>query len=184
MPCFLSYNLNLYWRSHWNPNALGRRFPPVEARTRGESRRPTCRIRRSFPTTLPSELAQCTSNSRSRLDDIDDAAHSKHGYSPFAQHRGLASYGEHSSLQQHPSSDPILCRPLHGHLNRLLPHYLMFENFCKASRLPPVMSLVCNAARPIAERVGPRTSQWAGLSRRYKSTASSRFPGRGRAHYE
>src|SRR5881409_2348621 len=29
----------------------------------------------------------------------------------------------------------------------LLPHYLTFENFCKARRLPPVMSLVCIAAR-------------------------------------
>src|SRR5262245_62170258 len=40
-------------------------------------------------------------------------------------------------------------------------------------------------AHPItSEPVGPRTSRSAGLSRRYKSTASARFPGRGRAHYE
>src|SRR5262245_40347149 len=44
--------------------------------------------------------------------------------------------------------------------------------------------LCLSVARPIAERAGPRTSRSAGLSRRYTSTASARFPGRGRAHYE
>src|SRR5688572_11780618 len=37
---------------------------------------------------------------------------------------------------------------------------------------------------PTSERVASRTSRSAGLSRLYKSTASSRFPGRCRAHYE
>src|SRR5918999_291639 len=41
-----------------------------------------------------------------------------------------------------------------------------------------------SVTRSISEQVGPRTSRSAGLSRRYKSTASARFPGRGRARYE
>lgn len=36
---------------------------------------------------------------------------------------------------------------------------------------------------PTSERVGPRTSRSAGLSRRYMWTASARFPGRDLAHY-
>src|SRR3981189_2715397 len=39
-------------------------------------------------------------------------------------------------------------------------------------------------ARPISERIAPRRSRAAGPSRRYRSTASGRFPGRGRGHYE
>src|SRR5262249_23555672 len=45
-----------------NTNAQGPRYRPVEARTRGGSRHPTCRIRSSCAPTLPSELVQCTSN--------------------------------------------------------------------------------------------------------------------------
>src|ERR1700730_17220748 len=55
MPCLLSCKPNPCWRNHWNPNAPGQRFRPVEARTRGGSRRPTCRIRRTFATCSPNE---------------------------------------------------------------------------------------------------------------------------------
>src|SRR5688572_11911066 len=48
-----------------------------------------------------------------------------------------------------------------------------------------ISKIVClSLARSISEPVGPRTSRSAGLSRRYTSTASYRFPGRGRARYE
>jgi hypothetical protein len=50
----------------------------------------------------------------------------------------------------------------------------------------PYIRDICGvlSERPTSERVGPRTSRSAGLSRRYRWTASARFPGRGRAHYE
>src|SRR5262245_48175384 len=44
------------------------------------------------------------------------------------------------------------------------------------------MSLV-ERARPTSQRVAPRKSRSADLSRRYKLTASARFPGRCRAYY-
>ena len=77
------------------PMLLGDDFARLRGRIRGGFRRPTCRIRRSFATRLPSESAQCTSRSRNRQGDIDDAAHRKPECPPFAQHPGLASYEEH-----------------------------------------------------------------------------------------
>src|SRR5262249_38162495 len=84
--------------SRWNTNARGPRYRPAEARSRGGSHHPTSRVRSSFATTLPSELAQCTSRSRSRLDGIDDVAHRRREAPAFAQHRGLATYEEHNDL--------------------------------------------------------------------------------------
>jgi hypothetical protein len=95
----------LCWRSHWNPSAPGPQSHPIEVRTHGGSRRPTCRFRRSFATTLLFGWVQCISRSRSRL-----AAHRTREVQPSAQHSGLATYEEHNDLPlQQSSSDPIVC---------------------------------------------------------------------------
>src|SRR5262245_15814778 len=113
MPCFLSCKSKSVLAKPRNTNARGPRYRPAEARSRGGSHHPTSRVRSSFATTLPSELAQCTSRSRSYLDGIDDAAHRRREAPPSAQHRGLVTYEEHNDwLQRRPSNDPIVCLPL------------------------------------------------------------------------
>jgi hypothetical protein len=113
MPCFLKLQIPIrIGETTGTPKLEGHDFARLRLELAADLATPTCRIRSSCATTLPSGRARCTSKSRSRPDGIDDAAHRTREAPPCAQLPGLAKCEEYNRfLLQQSLSDPILCRP-------------------------------------------------------------------------
>jgi hypothetical protein len=124
------------------PMLLGNDFARLRLELAANLAAPTCHIRRTFATRLPSEPAQCTSRSRSRQGDIDDAAHRRREAPPSAQHSGLATYEEHNHLLLQQSSSgphnlpPSEMKSFYGSIMRSA--VISLSNFRFAMLFPPM----------------------------------------------